>query len=84
MFRGFSWSLHTEAEKVTALKSIIAYRTGLAINTEVTVKEAEEGLSEVLCGKYGKIWRCNSCSKKIHANISRLCSKYLTKYLVPI
>ncbi|KAK6778702.1 hypothetical protein RDI58_025420 [Solanum bulbocastanum] len=29
---------------------IVAYRTGLAINTDVTVKEAEEGLSEVLCG----------------------------------
>uniref|UniRef100_A0A3Q7JG95 GS catalytic domain-containing protein n=1 Tax=Solanum lycopersicum TaxID=4081 RepID=A0A3Q7JG95_SOLLC len=39
-----------EADKVTAFKSIVAYRTGLAINTDVTVKEAEGGLSEVLCG----------------------------------
>ncbi|TMW96298.1 hypothetical protein EJD97_007606 [Solanum chilense] len=46
-----SWRIsQRKADKVTAFKSIVAYRTGLAINTDVTVKEAEGGLSEVLCG----------------------------------
>jgi hypothetical protein len=34
------------------LKSIAAYRSGLEINTNVTQKDAEEGLSKILSGKY--------------------------------
>ncbi|XP_075092250.1 protein fluG-like [Nicotiana tabacum] len=45
----FTTELKSEAEKAVAFKSIVAYRSGLAINTEVTVKEAEEGLNDVLC-----------------------------------
>ncbi|PHU05595.1 hypothetical protein BC332_26417 [Capsicum chinense] len=46
-----SWRVSLrKAEKVIAFKSIVAYRTGLAINTEVTLKEAEDGLREVLGG----------------------------------
>lgn len=56
--RVFSLSLHTEAEKVIAFKSIVAYRTGLAINTEVTLKEAEDGLREVLGGECCKTLGC--------------------------
>uniref|UniRef100_A0A3Q7GTB4 Amidohydrolase-related domain-containing protein n=1 Tax=Solanum lycopersicum TaxID=4081 RepID=A0A3Q7GTB4_SOLLC len=36
------------ANKVVAFKSMVACRSGLAINTEVTKKEAEEGLNDVL------------------------------------
>ncbi|XP_049373469.1 protein fluG-like [Solanum verrucosum] len=35
--------------KVVAFKSIIAHRCGLAINTKVTQREAEEGLNDILC-----------------------------------
>ncbi|XP_055807899.1 protein fluG [Solanum dulcamara] len=45
----FSEELKSVADEVFAFKSIVAYRSGLAINTEVTEKEAEEGLSDVLC-----------------------------------
>ncbi|XP_060176962.1 protein fluG-like isoform X1 [Lycium barbarum] len=45
----FTDELKSVADKVFAFKSIVAYRSGLAINTEVTEKEAEEGLSDVLC-----------------------------------
>ncbi|KAK9059609.1 hypothetical protein SSX86_020313 [Deinandra increscens subsp. villosa] len=38
----------TDAIRVVGLKSIAAYRSGLEINTNVTTKEAEEGLAEVL------------------------------------
>ncbi|WMV09035.1 hypothetical protein MTR67_002420 [Solanum verrucosum] len=41
--------LHTEGAKVVAFKSIIAHRCGLAINTKVTQREAEEGLNDILC-----------------------------------
>uniref|UniRef100_A0A1S4DMM1 Protein fluG n=1 Tax=Nicotiana tabacum TaxID=4097 RepID=A0A1S4DMM1_TOBAC len=44
----FTEELKSVADKVLAFKSIVAYRSGLAINTEVTEKEAEEGLSDVL------------------------------------
>ncbi|XP_070051150.1 protein fluG [Nicotiana tomentosiformis] len=44
----FTEELKSVAYKVLAFKSIVAYRSGLAINTEVTEKEAEEGLSAVL------------------------------------
>lgn len=52
---GFSWFPYhfvTLADKVVGLKSIAAYRSGLEINTNVTLKEAEEGLSDVLRGEY--------------------------------
>lgn len=42
----------TDAARVVGLKSIAAYRSGLEINTNVTTKEAEEGLAEVLLGKF--------------------------------
>lgn len=48
--------LHTEGDKVVAFKSIISHRSGLAINTKVTQKEAEEGLNDILCGESYKIW----------------------------
>ncbi|MCD7446026.1 hypothetical protein HAX54_031509 [Datura stramonium] len=38
----------TIADKVVAFKRLVACRSGLAINTEVTKNEAEEGLSDVL------------------------------------
>ncbi|PHT70997.1 hypothetical protein T459_26101 [Capsicum annuum] len=44
-----SYPLIILADTVFAFKSIVAYRSGLAINTEVTEKEAEEGLHDVLC-----------------------------------
>ncbi|XP_024990588.1 protein fluG isoform X1 [Cynara cardunculus var. scolymus] len=37
-----------DVAKVVGLKSIAAYRSGLEINTNITRKEAEEGLAEVL------------------------------------
>ncbi|KAH0768477.1 hypothetical protein KY285_004348 [Solanum tuberosum] len=43
--------LHTEGDKVVAFKSIIAHRSGLAINTKVTQKEAEEGLNDILSAR---------------------------------
>ncbi|KAM3340040.1 protein fluG isoform X1 [Capsicum galapagoense] len=45
----FTEELKSVADTVFAFKSIVAYRSGLAINTEVTEKEAEEGLNDVLC-----------------------------------
>ncbi|KAJ8753951.1 hypothetical protein K2173_001849 [Erythroxylum novogranatense] len=42
----------TVAHEIVGLKSIAAYRSGLEINTHVSRKDAEEGLSEVLC--YGR------------------------------
>lgn len=47
----FSYSFRTVADNVVAFKSMVACRSGLAINTEVTQKEAEEGLSDVLRGE---------------------------------
>ncbi|XP_059297546.1 protein fluG-like isoform X1 [Lycium ferocissimum] len=44
----FTKELKSVADKVIAFKSMVACRSGLAINTEVTKKEAEEGLSDVL------------------------------------
>lgn len=44
----FLGKLNLLADKVVGLKSIAAYRSGLEINTNVTLKEAEEGLSDVL------------------------------------
>ncbi|KAK4725107.1 hypothetical protein R3W88_027886 [Solanum pinnatisectum] len=49
---GTKWTLDSFLIKLLPLKSIVAYRTGLAINTDVTIKEAEEGVSEVLCGDF--------------------------------
>ncbi|KAG5631631.1 hypothetical protein H5410_003348 [Solanum commersonii] len=43
--------MHTEGDKVVAFKSIIAHRSGLAINTKVTQKEAEEGLNDILSAR---------------------------------
>lgn len=56
---GSAWTLHmfTEtfieklksvADKIVGLKSIAAYRSGLEINTRVTIEEAEESFAEVL------------------------------------
>ncbi|XP_049410650.1 protein fluG-like [Solanum stenotomum] len=45
----FTKELKLVADKVVAFKSMVACRSGLAINTEVTKSEAEEGLSDVLC-----------------------------------
>ncbi|XP_027769453.1 protein fluG-like [Solanum pennellii] len=45
----FTKELKSEGDKVVAFKSIIAHRSGLAINTKVTQKEAEEGLNDILC-----------------------------------
>lgn len=41
----------TIADQIVGLKSIAAYRSGLEINTHVTIREAEEGLADVLQGK---------------------------------
>lgn len=38
--------------EIFGLKSIAAYRSGLEINTNVSRREAEEGLAEVLQGEY--------------------------------
>lgn len=43
----------TVAEKIVALKSIAAYRSGLEIDTEVSKSDAEKGLLEDLNGWYG-------------------------------
>lgn len=48
------------ANKVVAFKSMVACRSGLAINTEVTKKEAEEGLNDVLRGESCTMWGCNA------------------------
>ncbi|XP_070052424.1 protein fluG-like isoform X1 [Nicotiana tomentosiformis] len=45
----FTKELKSVADNVVAFKSMVACCSGLAINTEVTQKEAEEGLSGVLC-----------------------------------
>ncbi|KAG8648598.1 hypothetical protein MANES_08G013700v8 [Manihot esculenta] len=44
----FMENLRSSADKIVGLKSIAAYRSGLEINTNVTRKDAEEGLAEVL------------------------------------
>lgn len=44
----FIGRLKSFVDKVVAFKSIAAYWSGLAINTDVTKKEAEEGLKNVL------------------------------------
>ncbi|XP_059667554.1 protein fluG isoform X2 [Cornus florida] len=44
----FVGKLKSDADKLVGLKSIAAYRSGLEINTNVTRKEAEESLFEVL------------------------------------
>ncbi|KAJ9181506.1 hypothetical protein P3X46_009631 [Hevea brasiliensis] len=45
----FMENLRSFADKIVGLKSVAAYRSGLEINTNVTTKDAEEGLAEVLC-----------------------------------
>ncbi|GKE19498.1 hypothetical protein Tco_1427075 [Tanacetum coccineum] len=45
----------TDDVKVVGLKSIAAYRGGLDINPNVTTKEAEEGLAEVLLGEFNHV-----------------------------
>lgn len=45
-----SLSIITHADKIVGFKSIAAYRSGLEINTNVSEKDAEEGLNEVLRG----------------------------------
>lgn len=47
-----SLSVTTHAAKVVGFKSIAAYRSGLEINTDVSKKDAEEGLSNVLQGMF--------------------------------
>lgn len=49
---GFLILFVTVIDKVVGFKSIAAYRSGLEINTNVTWKEAEEGLFDALCGEY--------------------------------
>lgn len=49
---GFLNPFVTLADKIFGLKSIAAYRSGLKINTNVTLKEAQEGLTDVLRGEY--------------------------------
>nr|DAD48788.1 TPA_asm: hypothetical protein HUJ06_018725 [Nelumbo nucifera] len=44
----FMTKLNTVADRVVALKSIAAYRSGLEIDTHVNKKDAEEGLIETL------------------------------------
>ncbi|KAJ6407515.1 hypothetical protein OIU84_010911 [Salix udensis] len=46
----FVRNLKSVADKIVGLKSIVAYRSGLEINTNVATKDAGEGLSEVLRG----------------------------------
>ncbi|KAL1819524.1 hypothetical protein ACET3Z_014393 [Daucus carota] len=46
--RIFLGKLNSFADKVFGLKSIAAYRSGLKINTNVTLEEAQEGLTDVL------------------------------------
>lgn len=46
--RKFLGKLNSLADKIFGLKSIAAYRSGLKINTNVTPKEAQEGLTDVL------------------------------------
>ncbi|XP_042042819.1 protein fluG-like [Salvia splendens] len=46
--KSFLDSLKSHADKVVGFKSIAAYRSGLEINTNVSEKDAEEGLNEVL------------------------------------
>jgi len=48
---GFLSNAITVAGEIFALKSIAAYRSGLEINTNVTKKDAEEGLEQVLIGE---------------------------------
>lgn len=47
----FTKELNSVGDKVVAFKSIIAHRSGLAINTKVTQKEAEEGLNDILSAR---------------------------------
>ena len=42
----------TVAGEIYGLKSIAAYRSGLEINANVSTKDAEGGLAEVLSGQY--------------------------------
>ncbi|CAK9134026.1 unnamed protein product [Ilex paraguariensis] len=46
--KDFVGKLNSVAAEIVALKSIASYRSGLEINTNVTRKEAEEGLTDVL------------------------------------
>lgn len=50
MFLLISLSIITYADKIVGFKSIAAYRSGLEINTNVSEKDAEEGLNDVLQG----------------------------------
>ncbi|KAH6755390.1 nodulin/glutamine synthase-like protein [Perilla frutescens var. hirtella] len=43
-----SLSIITHADKIVGFKSIAAYRSGLEINTNISEKDAEEGLNNVL------------------------------------
>ncbi|PSS32867.1 Protein fluG like [Actinidia chinensis var. chinensis] len=47
-FETFIGKLKSFADKISSLKSIAAYRSGLEINTKVTRNEAQVGLDEVL------------------------------------
>ena len=49
----------TVAGDIFGLKSIAAYRSGLEINTNVSERDAEEGLIETLQGEYStwiRLW----------------------------
>lgn len=51
-FSLISLSIITHADKIIGFKSIAAYRSGLEINTNVSKKDAEEGLIDVLQGMF--------------------------------
>ncbi|XP_041999311.1 protein fluG-like [Salvia splendens] len=54
--KNFVDSLKSQADKIVGFKSIAAYRSGLEIYTNVSEKDAEEGLNEVLrAGKPARI-----------------------------
>ena len=86
---GFLIHFVTLADKVFGLKSIAAYRSGLKINTNVTLEEAQEGLTEVLRGEYLHLQspiHFNRKILKIHSvlpagNPVRITNKHLIDYI---
>lgn len=53
--RLISLSINTHADRIIGFKSIAAYRSGLEIDTNVSKKDAEEGLNDVLRGIHVRI-----------------------------
>ncbi|KVI04619.1 Amidohydrolase 2 [Cynara cardunculus var. scolymus] len=90
---GKSWTLDTftdmgtkDVAKVVGLKSIAAYRSGLEINTNITRKEAEEGLAEVLLGEFNYNTFRNKSSDHLSSlltagNPVRIINKNLIDYI---